>query len=55
LKPVLIDYQRINGFTPLESSSIYADMVKMESISSLFLPAGRQGGRSQSHAFSNGI
>jgi len=24
LKPVFIEYQRINGFTPLESPSIYA-------------------------------
>ena len=49
-------------FTPLESPSIPAyrqtgmlGMVEMESISSLFLPAGRQGGRGQSPALSNGV
>jgi hypothetical protein len=30
-------------------------MLEIESISSLFLPAGRQGGRGQSPALSNGV
>ena len=30
-------------------------MVEIESISSLFLPTGRQGGRYQSPVFSNGV
>jgi hypothetical protein len=30
-------------------------MVEIESVSSLFLPAGRQGGRGQSPALSNGV
>ncbi len=57
-------------FTPLESPSIPAcpalgrdrgrqtsmlGMVEIESISSLFLPTGRQGGRRQSLALSNGV
>jgi len=47
-------YYYSNSFTPIESTNIPAcrqtgmlRMVEFESISSLFLPAGRQGGRGQ--------
>ena len=56
---IFLDIPITETFTPLESPSNYAgdggNTFKSRSIISLFLPAGRQGGRGQSPAFLNGV